>query len=62
MPSILKKAMGIENEIIVELKAVSELNKIFISQLRSYLKAADKKVGLLLNFSKPVLEIKRVVN
>jgi hypothetical protein len=28
----------------------------------SYLKAADKRVGLLLNFAKPILGIKRLIN
>jgi len=53
--------MVVANEIIVELKAVKELSDIHLAQLLSYLKAANLKVGLLLNFSKPTLEIKRVV-
>ncbi len=52
----------VEKEIIVELKAVKELADIHFAQLRSYLKATDLKVGLLLNFSKPTLEVKRIVN
>jgi GxxExxY protein len=52
----------IENVIIVELKAVTKLADIHFAQLRSYLKATRLKVGLLLNFAKPTLEIKRVVN
>ncbi len=52
----------VENIIIVELKAVKELADIHFAQLRSYLKATSLKVGLLLNFAKPTLEIKRVVN
>ena len=52
----------IENAIILELKAVSELADIHFAQLRSYLKATGMKIGLLLNFGKPTLEIKRVVN
>ena len=52
----------VENQIIVELKAVKELTDVHFAQLRSYLKATDFKIGLLLNFSKPTLEIKRVVN
>jgi GxxExxY protein len=54
--------MIIEGKIIVELKAVSELNDIHQAQMISYLKAADKKVGLIFNFAKPKLEIKRVMN
>lgn len=52
----------IEDEIIVELKSVSELNEIHEAQLISYLKTADKRLGLILNFAKKKLEIKRIVN
>jgi GxxExxY protein len=52
----------VQNEVIVELKAVKELADIHFPQLRSYLKATGMKVGLLLNFSKPTLEVRRVVN
>ena len=52
----------VEKKIIIELKAVKELTDIHFAQLRSYLKAAGLKVGLLLNFAKPTLEIRRVVN
>jgi len=51
----------VENQIILEIKAVKELIDIHFAQLRSYLKATGLKVGLLLNFAKPALEIKRVV-
>lgn len=52
----------VEDTIIVELKAVTELSDIHFAQLRSYLKATGLKVGLLLNFAKPTLEVRRVVN
>ncbi|MEW5758184.1 MAG: GxxExxY protein [Candidatus Omnitrophota bacterium] len=48
--------------IILELKCVSEINDIHLAQTISYLKAVDVKLGLILNFAKPRLEIKRVVN
>ena len=51
----------VENQIIIEIKAVKELIDIHFAQLRSYLKATGLKVGLLLNFAKPTLEIKIVV-
>ena len=54
--------MIIENQIIVELKAIRELSDVHFAQLRSYLKATRLEVGLLLNFAKPTLEIKRIVN
>jgi GxxExxY protein len=52
----------VEEKIIVELKAVDEIADIHLAQLRSYLKATGLKVGLLLNFAKPTLQIRRVVN
>lgn len=52
----------VEGEIIVEVKAVSELNKIHEAQMLSYLKTANKRLGLILNFAAGTLEIKRVVN
>jgi GxxExxY protein len=51
----------VENKLIIELKAVKEFSDIHFAQLRSYLKATGLKVGLLLNFAKPTLDIKRVV-
>ena len=52
----------VEETIIVELKAVNEIADVHLAQLRSYLKATGLKVGLLLNFAKPTLQIRRVVN
>lgn len=52
----------VNNIVIVELKVVKELESIHQAQLLSYLKASGLKIGLLLNFAKPVLEIKRLVN
>ena len=52
----------VEKKIIIELKATKELADIHFAQLRSYLKATGLKAGLLLNFAKPTLEIKRIVN
>jgi len=52
----------IEGKIIVELKSVSELNEIHKAQLISYLKTADGRLGLILNFAKKRLEVKRIVN
>ncbi|TVS19653.1 MAG: GxxExxY protein [Planctomycetaceae bacterium] len=53
--------LSVENQIIVELKAVKALEDIHFAQLRSYLKATGQHVGLLMNFNAPTLIIKRVV-
>ena len=47
----------VENSVIVELKAVKELENIHTAQLMSYLKLADLKLGLLLNFNVKLLKI-----
>jgi len=54
----------VENSIIIELKAVEILLPVHEVQLVSYLKLADKKLGLLINFYVPVLKdgIRRKIN
>ena len=51
----------IENEVLVENKTVKEFDDIHQAQLLSYLKATGKKVGLLLNFAKTKIDVKRIV-
>ena len=50
----------VENTVIVELKAVTDLSDIYFATLRSYLKATGKELGLLLNFATNALTIRRV--
>jgi GxxExxY protein len=49
----------VEGKIIVELKAISELQDIHFAVGRSYLKATNLQDGLLLNFATVPLTIKR---
>ena len=50
------------DSIILELKAVKQLLPEHSAQLCNYLRAADMKLGLLINFSHyPGVEIKRIV-
>jgi len=51
----------VEKTIVVELKAVKNLEDVHFAVVRSYLKALGQKHGLLLNFAKPTLEIRRVI-
>lgn len=51
----------VEAKIIVELKAVEFMPKIYESQLVHYLKTTGFQVGLLVNFGSPKLYIKRLV-
>lgn len=41
----------VEDTVIVELKAVEEMKKVFTKQLLTYLRLMNKKVGLLVNFN-----------
>ena len=50
----------VEGKIIVELKAISDLEDIHYAIVRSYLKAADLADALLLNFATTRLTVKRV--
>lgn len=52
----------IAKELLIEVKAVSETQDLHKAQMLSYLKIADKRLGLILNFGREKLEIKRVVN
>lgn len=54
----------VEDKIVVELKAVEELNDVHLAQLLTYLKLSNNKYGLLINFNvnQLVKGIKRVVN
>lgn len=54
--------MVVDNKVILELKAVSELNAVFEAQLFSYLKATGMKLGILVNFGGKKVEYKRIVN
>ena len=45
----------VQDEVILELKAVEKLLPIHQAQLLTYLKLAHKKVGLLINFNVPLL-------
>jgi GxxExxY protein len=51
----------VEGTIVVELKAVKNLEDVHFAVVRSYLSAAGLEHGLILNFSKIPLEIKRVM-
>ena len=53
----------VEQEIIVELKAVHEVTAVHLAQILTYLKVSQRSLGLLINFNVPVLKagIRRIV-
>lgn len=50
----------VEGCLVIELKAVNALADIHFAQVRSYLRAANANVGLLLNFNSTTLVVKRI--
>ena len=52
----------VEDCILVELKAVKALDDIHLAQCLNYLKATGLSLCLLINFGKPSVDVKRVVN
>lgn len=54
----------IENEIVIELKAVEGILPVHEAQIISYLKLAKKRLGFLINFNVPKLKdgFRRFVN
>jgi len=52
----------VEDKIIIELKAVKEFDDFHIAQCLNYLRITGLKLCLLIIFSKPRIEIKRIVN
>ncbi len=51
----------VEENILVELKAISELDNSCYNQIINYLRVFKMEVGLLLNFGTPSLQFKRFV-
>ena len=60
----LRLDLLVENQVIIELKSVEELKKVFYKQLLTYLRLINKKVGLLVNFNTEDIlsSMKRIVN
>jgi GxxExxY protein len=54
----------VDNQVVIELKSVNKIEPIHDAQLLTYLKLANKRYGLLLNFNVPIMKqgIKRLLN
>jgi len=54
----------VEDKVIIEIKSVLEIHPIFYSQVLTYLKLTNLKLGLLINFNTPLIKdgIHRIVN
>ncbi|TVP99163.1 MAG: GxxExxY protein [Balneolaceae bacterium] len=51
----------VENKVLVEIKAIKELEDVHLAQALNYLKAYRLEVGLLINFGSKSLTFKRLV-
>ena len=52
----------VEEKIMVEIKAISGLDKSHLSQALNYLEAYNVEIGLLINFGASSLEFKRIIH
>lgn len=54
----------VEEKVIVEIKSVEHMNPVYPKILLTYLKLADKRLGLLVNFNELLMKdgIRRVAN
>ncbi|MEN4011683.1 MAG: GxxExxY protein [Chloroflexota bacterium] len=54
----------VEDKVILELKSVEQLAAVHKKQLLTYLRLADRRLGLLINFGVPLIKdgITRIVN
>lgn len=46
----------VEDKVIIEVKSVEQLAPVHYAQLLTYLRLADKKLGLLINFNSKILK------
>jgi GxxExxY protein len=51
----------VAGKVIVECKAISNMDSVHEAQLINYLKASGVHVGLLINFGRPTLQYRRLV-
>jgi GxxExxY protein len=51
----------VENKVLVELKAIVQLEDVHLAQALNYLKAYKLEIGLLINFGAKSLEFKRLI-
>lgn len=52
----------VEDKIMVELKAIIQLENVHLAQAKNYLEAYNVEVGLLINFGSISLQFKRLEN
>jgi GxxExxY protein len=56
-----KADLVVGGSVLIELKAVQNLDRTHEAQVMNYLRATELEVGLLLNFGSPKLQFRRIV-
>jgi GxxExxY protein len=52
----------VDEKLVVEVKTVEELSRTHYAQVRSYLRAAGLRVGILVNMATPKADFRRIEN
>lgn len=58
LPVDFRLDLLVEDKVIVELKSVEEMKKVYFKQLTTYLRISNKHLGILVNFN--CTDIKRI--
>ncbi|MEQ8362493.1 MAG: GxxExxY protein [Cyclobacteriaceae bacterium] len=59
----LRLDLLVENKVVVEIKAVDQVNQVWQAQVLSHLKLTGLRLGYLINFNVPLIKngIKRII-
>lgn len=52
----------VEDKVLIELKAISNLDNVHLAQTLNYLTAYNLEIGLLINFGNTKLQFRRLIN
>jgi len=58
---IMSQTSLVNGKVILELKAAKAIDDVHKAQLLNYLRASGLRIGLILNFGTPKLDIKRMI-
>lgn len=56
LESGLRIDMVVNKQVLVEVKAVKQMNRVFKAQILTYLKLTQLRLGLLINFNVPLIK------
>ncbi len=64
IPNAFRADLRVENAVLVELKSIEKIRRVDCKKLLTYIKPADKRLGLLINFGEELIRdgIVRLIN